>query len=235
MAFTQPAIPMTLTTTPPVSAQVDLFTLIHKAIRGMLFDLAGRLQTVDLADDRCVGELVRSLRQMLVLLEQHADHEDHLIFPAIEAAAPGATSEAGHEHEAYAAKTARLQAHIDALEKASTEVLRVHAGRELRLAFFDFLAFTLVHLNHEEETALPASLRHLTDDQLLAIRTDIQRTTPPDVYRDWLRWMLPALNPQELRSMLAQAREKAPAATYQVMLDVGESVVEPSQWAKAIA
>lgn len=226
---------MTTIATPPASAQVDLFTFIHKAIRGMLFDLAGRLQAIDLADDRCVGELIRSLRQMLGLLEQHAEHEDHLIFPAIEAAAPGATCEAGHEHEAYAAKTARLQAHIDALEKASTEVMRVHAGRELHLAFFDFLAFTLVHLNHEEETALPASLRHLSNEKLLSIRADIQRTTPPDVYREWLRWMLPALNPQELRGMLAQAREKAPAATYQVMLDVGMECVEPSKWARAVA
>jgi hemerythrin-like domain-containing protein len=226
---------MTTLATPPASAQVDLFTLIHKAIRGMLFDLAGRLQTIDLSDDACVGELVRSLRQMLILLEQHADHEDHLIFPAIEAVAPGATREAGHEHEVYATKTTRLQAHIVALETAPTHALRVHAGRELRLFFFDFLAFTLVHLNHEEETALPASLRNLSNEQLISIRADIQRTTPPDVYRQWLRWMLPALNPQELRGMLAQARDKAPAATYQLMLDVGMECVEPSKWARAVA
>jgi hypothetical protein len=224
-----------MTTIPPASAQVDLFTLIHKAVRRMLFDLAGQLQTADLSDDACVRELVRNLRQMLVLLEQHAEHEDHLIFPAIEAVAPGATCEAGHEHEAYAAKTAILQAHIDALETASTDALRVRAGRELHLAFFEFLAFTLMHLNHEEVTALPASLLHMTDEALLAIRAEIHRKTQPELYREWLRWMLPALNPKELRNMLAAARDKAPAATYQVMLDVGQTVVEPAIWAKAIA
>jgi hypothetical protein len=90
-----PFILVTLPSNPTTPARVDLFTIIHKAIRTMLFDLAGQLQTADLSDDTILRELVRNLRQMLVLMEQHAHHEDHRIFPAIEAVAHGATREAG--------------------------------------------------------------------------------------------------------------------------------------------
>jgi len=64
---------------------------------------------------------------------------------------------------------------------------------------------------------------------------EIQGSTPPEMFKEWLRWMLPAMTPDELRSTLVQARDHAPAATYQLMLDIGQRVVEPAKWAKTIA
>ena len=213
------------------TAQVDLFTFIHKAIRAMLFDLAGRLQSTDLSDESVVPGLVADMRRMLVLLRAHAEHEDRLIFPAIEAVAPGSTQEAGEEHQLYENKTARLEGLLGQLAQSSPSDHRVRLERELRFAFFDFLGFTLVHLNHEEETALPASQRHLTDEQLLAIRTQIQRASPPDQYDEWMRWMLPALTTAELKLLFKQARHGAPAAIFDKMLEMGERYLSSRRWA----
>jgi len=213
------------------TAQVDLFSFIHKAIRAMLFDLADRLQSTDLSDESVAPGLVADMRRMLVLLHAHAEHEDRLIFPAIEAVAPGSTQEAGEEHQLYENKTARLEGLLGQLESSSSPDDRKHSDHELRLAFFDFLAFTLVHLNHEEETALPASQRYLADDQLLAIRAQIQQASPPDQYEQWMRWMLPALTTAELKLLFGQARQGAPAAVFEKMLEMGKRYLPTGRWA----
>jgi hypothetical protein len=51
----------------------------------------------------------------------------------------------------------------------------------------DLFALYLAHLDKEERTILPTTWRHFTDEQLIGIRTTVERNTPPERYAEWMR------------------------------------------------
>ena len=72
----------------------------------------------------------------------------------------------------------------------------------LRIAYFEFIAEHLRHMNHEERVMLPATQRWASDEQRAATLGRIIGGLSPEMYATWMRWMLPALMPDELAGML---------------------------------
>jgi len=74
-----------------MTATVDIFTPIHKALRSMLYGLSSRLQTNDFSDLGTTKTLVNDLENdfaiaqlagcNLCVLSQHAMDEETTIFP----------------------------------------------------------------------------------------------------------------------------------------------------------
>ncbi|MGI0078027.1 MAG: hypothetical protein ACRECH_00180 [Nitrososphaerales archaeon] len=59
-------------------------------------------------------------------------------------------------------------------------------GIRLNQMLDDMFAFYLAHLA-KEVTILPATWRYFTDEQLIAIRTTVDRNTPPERYAEWMK------------------------------------------------
>ena len=104
--------------------QVDLFTPIHKAIRAMLYQLGSELQCANMTNKEECRLMVDKLEHSLELLEEHARHEDEIIFPAIDKALPGITEESTEEHEAYAKKVEQLRSLLSDFPERYTEWLQ---------------------------------------------------------------------------------------------------------------
>lgn len=210
--------------------RVDLFTPIHKAIRSILYEVGGDLQSADMSDPEERKQVLSMLRNSLELLAEHARHEDEIIFPPIEKACPGVTVESVEEHRLYENKIEEINRLIVALSGDVSSNTADSLVSRLRHVFVDFIAFYLLHMNHEEEAMLEASIAHLSPDELLRIRVEVQKDTDPDRYSEWLQWMLPSLDMRELVELFTQVSLNAPEAVYQKFREIGQQSLGEGRW-----
>src|SRR5262245_1460145 len=71
-----------------MTARPDLYTQIHKAIRTILFDAAGRVGRTDFGSPAETETTFAVVARMLRLLRSHAHHEDTHVMPLLREAAP---------------------------------------------------------------------------------------------------------------------------------------------------
>jgi hemerythrin-like domain-containing protein len=212
--------------------KIDLFTAIHKAIRALLYDTGRRLQTANLADTEEMHQTLNRLEQTIDMLEEHGKHEDELIFPPIENAVPGSTEEAESQHRGYEERVLRLRGVIDQIKHTVDASLRAAQAGVLNRRFTDFMAFYLMHMNCEEETVLQVSQDKLSNEELTAIRVKVQTSIPPQRYAEWLQWMLPSLNLQELIPLFSQVKHSAPAPVFEKFKSIGQTTIDSPRWEK---
>lgn len=212
--------------------KTDLFTFIHKSIRSIIYNAASKLQTADFTDEKEVKRLLTSLRHDMDLLHEHAVNEDNIIFPEIADEEPQMIEVLNEEHKKLEAKLNSILALIEKIEHANSIEERMLIGNSLNSLFNDFIADYLAHMNHEESTVLEASLKYLTDDELIAIRTRIQSNVPPDRYKVWMNWMLKSLNNFELIGLLSGMKAGAPPQVFENVVGVAQTVIEKEKWSK---
>jgi len=208
---------------------VDLFTTIHKSLRAMIFVRGRRLQPVDwsAADGAAtLGCLVTTLG----MLTEHHGHEETYVFPAVRAFEPGMIDEFEAEHREIERLLAHVDAALAATRAASDASAAKEAGGELSRRFNELAAYYLGHLAREEVTLLPATQAHFGDEELLAMRAQIMASMTPERYAEWLAWMLPALNLDELGGMLAGAKATAPPPALQELTSIAERTLEARRW-----
>lgn len=209
--------------------KIDLFTPIHKAIRALIYHMGGTLLTTDFSDDQEANSTFDALEKMLDLLEEHAHHEDNIVFPPIEKASPGISQELEVQHQEGEEKVSGLQVLLKELRTADTST-RIARANILSIYFTDLIAFYLSHMNREEETVLPVSQQLLSNEELTAIRVRIQMNTSPERYAEWMRWMLPALNIRELAGLYRQVKNSAPAPVFEKIQSIGREVIDEARW-----
>lgn len=212
--------------------KTDLFTFIHKSIRSMIYNAASQLQSTDFADNNESEKMILSLRQNLELLHEHAVHEDNIIFPEIADNEPGIIKVLNDEHKELEIKLNKLINQMDKIYRTKIIDERLVSGAELNSMFNDFAASYLAHMNHEEATVLDASLKYLSDDELVAIRTRIQTKIPSERYKIWLHWMLKSLNNFELIGLLGGMRASAPPQVFENVVGVAKSLFDDQKWTK---
>ena len=97
------------------SIRPDFFTAIHKGVRSMLFELslaAGRVDPSSLAD---VDALADRIERTLAFLEEHAEHEDEHVLPALRTIAPELAARLAADHRSLDARHHALSLASDAL------------------------------------------------------------------------------------------------------------------------
>lgn len=212
--------------------KTDLFTFIHKVIRSIIYNAASNLQSADFADINESKKLLESLQGNLELLHEHAVHEDNVIFPEIQNDEPEMVKELNDEHKVLEEKLNQVKKQIEKTDKVLDKDKRLIYGSELNTIFNNFAANYLAHMNHEEATFLEASLKYLTDEELIAIRTRIQSKIPPERYKIWLHWMLKSLNNSELIGLLGGMKASAPLPVFENVIGVAQSVLKSDKWNK---
>jgi hypothetical protein len=92
-------------------------------------------------------------------------------------------------------------------------------------------AYYLTHLSGEEATLIPAMWKHFTDEQLVAIRTNIEKSMTRERYADFMRWVLPSLNINELTGMFMGLKKGAPAPVFENIARMAEKMLGEDRWA----
>ena len=208
----------------------DLFTQIHKGIRSMFYDMGARLQAADFTDRAASTALLERLERTLSFLHEHGAHEDTHYFPPLQPSDREVVHLMTDEHQEIGRKIASVRtAMASVLPLAGTEAALEPAAR-LNRTFNHFMAYYLRHMNHEEETALPAMWRAFSDERLLAMRTAVLASIEPGRYAEWLGWMLPSLNDPELIGMLRGVKAGSPPEVLRNIAGIAERALQADRW-----
>ena len=219
------------TASAPVAPRMDLYALIHKALRAQMSDA---LLTLGCADCTDADDLARAVHTVTVLMDAcaaHVQHEEHFVHPAIEARAPGASASVAHDHQEHLTEIAQIRAAALALPAAAAPVRDAMAlALYRRLALF--VAHNFEHM-HVEETAHNAVLwSRYTDAELMAIHDALVASIPPQQMMATLRWMAPAMTPFERTMVLGDMQQHAPAPAFEAAMDVARTHLDSGSWAK---
>jgi hemerythrin-like domain-containing protein len=207
----------------------DLFTSIHKALRAMIYETSGGLQTTDFADEQGARRAVDALVPVLGHLQQHHDLEEEYVFPRVRPFEEAIIDDLQAQHDQVERLLGVAEVAVDAALSADSAA-RVGAGVDLNRRFNELTALFLEHLAHEEATLLPATWKHFDDAQLVAIQGAIIAAQQPDDLMQTLQWMFKGLNRLELVGMLGAAKATMPPPALDAVRQIGAASMEPAAW-----
>jgi len=221
-------------------ATEDLFTPIHKAIRSMIYDVSGRLQTNDFTDVAASTPLLADLEHeftaaissgcILCLLHHHASDEETAVFPSVSKHDAALVQGFIDDHHSFTRRLEAITKMARDLPSTARPEERVRFGITLNQKANDFFAAYIDHMNREEEKLVPLMRERFTDDQMRAMRGTIMGRMPPDRLAVLLRWMLPSLNVGEMTEMLGGIKASSPPQVVQFISGIAAQRVDPQRW-----
>ena len=207
----------------------DTLTPIHKALRALIYEVGGDLQTTDFADELEAAGAAADLELALHLMRDHHTTEEVYFYPKLQPLEEQLVAAMLEQHENVeqlldVADDARLRA------RGPDAEARIKAGADVNCRFNELVAFYLDHLAEEEAKVLPATWRHFDDAQLMAIQGAIIAEMDPDTLFQWLGWMFKGLNRVELVGMLRGAKAGMPPEALEAVRGLGAAIMEPGAW-----
>jgi len=210
----------------------------------MIYELGGELQTTDFTDAHATETMVGLLKQdlslasstcVLCLLHEHAGNEDQYVFPDVRKYEPELVETLLQEHREVVRRIASVWKIADEVKALGDREERMEIGAKLNRMANDLFAFYLTHLNGEESTIVPAMWKHFTDEQIIGMNMAIMKNLPPERLAQWMGWMLPSLNVNELTGMLMGLKKTAPPPAFENMVRIAEKTLGEDRWARVKA
>ena len=206
-----------------VIAEVDLYREVHKGLRLALFELVEMAGTLDATDHDGLEEFGRLFGAVDMMLQTHHRHEDGaelvgLIAQHVSDVLPAITE--AHDHAEQQLATLRCL------------VSELAGGVDRCGAIYDAsVAFTAGYLDHmavEETQVMPRLQAAASAEQLMAITMAIRMSVPPPDMCVFLRYMLPAMTPDERSETLGGMKAGAPPEIFELFWGVAEASLSPS-------
>jgi hypothetical protein len=219
----------------------DILTPIHKGIRSMIYELGNKVQKTDFTDVSATEAIVIQLRHefrlanstcIVCLIHDHAGHEEENVLPLIPASESKVIDTIIQEHKAITKQLIEISRVSDELLKLQDNGERIEAGNKLNSMVNKLLAFYLAHMNNEEAELLPLMWKYMTDDQMRAIRAKIQMITPPEIYAEWMSWVMPSLSLNELVGVFSGIKMSAPPEVLSKFSHMAEENLDAATWSK---
>ena len=208
----------------------DTLTPIHKALRALVYEVGGDLQTTDFADGLEAAGAAADLELALHLMRDHHQTEEAYFYPKLQ---PLEEELVAMMLEQHGNVVGLLDVADDARRqmRAADGETRIQAGANANSRFNELVALYFEHLAQEEALVLPATWRHFDDAQLMAIQGAIIAEMDPDDLFQWLGWMFKGLNRVELVGMLRGAKVGMPPEALEAVRGLGAANMEPAAWA----
>lgn len=145
--------------------------LLHEAVRNAVPELEAALNAMELAKPETVHRFAALYRQFAVLHEEHAKHEEQVIFKAFNDLFHGHAQQWNDDHAADAALLAKWSGMLnELLGEADGEAKAAHVSA-LRSELPRFLEHFLEHLKGEEENLNPVGRKYVP----LALQKELTR------------------------------------------------------------
>jgi len=199
----------------------NIFNQIHKGLRALLYDSAVLLQCTNFRNEEDAQRAAERLQLVIALFEDHAQHEDQFILPAIARFEPSLVDAFEQEHETDLRLACNLQSSFDAVQMASEKV-KDQMVRELLNCFEAFLVFNLEHMKKEETVLNKVLWRYYSDQEILDIQKQILERITPWAAVQTSTWMMRGLNNAEISKWLKSVEQTAPPEVFQQLFDLAE-------------
>jgi hypothetical protein len=181
--------------------RVDLFSLIHKGLRKLLFETAMEVSAIDFVLDDGIERAEQAIRGCFAFLREHAEHEDRAIEPWIARFSPEVAAALAAEHIALEKAAIGVESLLPRLAGAGAG-LRLEMGAELQRRLHLLVADQLRHLEREEREANAVLWANLPDQNLSEIRSGITSRIGPARLSEWDELLGRALNGRERAALV---------------------------------
>jgi len=212
--------------------RVDLYRVPHRAIRALLFDTTLLVARTDFAAEEEARRAVAAAERLLGFLHEHAEHEDQVIVPEVEALSPELAAELRADHH----RTGGLERELAALlarTALADEAERVSLGERLHQRLARLTAEHLAHLEREEVAANRLLWAHRSDAELELLHGRIVAAIPPPRLAEWFGWILPAMSGAERAPLLSGMLAMPPELFEQVTGPARRALGEPA-WERTL-
>lgn len=196
------------------------FTLIHKALRAMLYDTALTIQQTSFANNDESELALDKIENVLFLFEQHAHHEDTFVNPAVEVFEPGVGKAFEKEHVEDLRLSNQLKNLLNIYRNANFTDEKIISGSAIAKSFIEFMIFNLQHMAKEEILLNEALWKHYTDEQIMSISQKIIASIPQEELTIAYKWMVRGINNFDAVNWLKGIKLNAPAFVFEAILDV---------------
>lgn len=181
----------------------DPYTLIHKAQRKDLYELAIRAGRADWNEASEVRRIADETVSLARHLQQHAEVEERFVHPLM-ARLPGACETLEIDHRELEPALALLVAEAEALRPGDPA-----RGLDFYRSITSFISSYTAHAAREE-ALLPSLWECCTEAEIAGALTRFQRSRPPEEGLADLRRMLPALTSSEIAMLLGRLKAGPP-------------------------
>ena len=220
----QPAHAATRTVAP----RHQMFRKIHKGLRHAMGDALLTVGRVDTENATSITHAMTAVRGLLTLCRTHLHAENQFIHPAMEARLPGSSRATADEHLDHERAVDTLAADVLAVER-SVGGARPAALAALYQRLALFVADNYTHMFEEETHNQSVLWEHYSDQELQALEGAIVASHTPEQLMTGLRWIIPALSPDEREQLLAGPRAGMPAAMFDQLLGFCVSLLQPAE------
>lgn len=219
--------------------RLDLYRVIHKAMRAFMADTLVRLGATDPLDEADTKQALDQVKQLLDACEHHLDNENRHVHPALERARPGSTRRIAQEHVEHEEAIDDLR-DLNAFVHRQPATGRAAALLRLYQALGAFVAHNLEHMLAEETEHNAVLWAAYTDAQLHEIEAGIIASIAPQDIAGLLRWIVPSVHAGERAEMLTGMREGmraagAPPQAFEAVMDQAHGLLSPREWSKLCA
>ncbi|MBO9564456.1 MAG: hemerythrin domain-containing protein [Niastella sp.] len=208
----------------------NIFNLIHKALRSMMFEAATAIQQTDFTNREEAIVTIHKLEKVLDAFDDHADHEDKYIMPAVERYAKQLVDELESQHVVDHELTHSLRDAISRWKATEEETLMVEMGLKILYDFNEFIAFNLSHMNKEEVELNAVLWQYYSDPEIMHISHTLVSSIEPAILFETSRWMMASINSQEAIAWLTGIRHNAPQEVYSLYMKLAQEELSESRW-----
>ena len=203
----------------------------HKFIIAFVNDTGRMIAKTNFCDHKQVQKLKERVDGLVTLLKGHAEYEDNIFHPLLDA-------KGSNVHETIAADHKNNDAVFATWEKALKEIYELEdtdekkqRGYEFYLAFREFEANTLIHLNNEENLIMPELQRFYSDDELKAVEANIYRKDEmtPDAMVRMMSTLFPYMDENDHLVFLNGIRDATPDKFAEVFRGVAKAVTDENK------
>ncbi|MBD2700203.1 hemerythrin domain-containing protein [Spirosoma sp. BT702] len=212
----------------------NVFNQIHKGLRGMLYDTAIRLQQTAFTSSEA-NVTVDQLEQVLHFFDEHADNEDHFILPHIRKHDAQLIDELEKDHDVDHQLTQTLFDNIQEWRLTADVAQKESIGKRILLAFNEFIAFNLYHMNKEETVLIDLLWKHYTDGEILQMEEQIIHAIPIQTLLAESRWMMRSINDTEVIGWLSGVKQGAPPEVFNTFLQMANEELPANRLTKVEA
>jgi hemerythrin-like domain-containing protein len=200
----------------------NLFYMVHKGLREMLYTTASRLQQIDFTEVEETEPALTQVQKVLFLFDKHANTEDDFALTAIEAYEPSVVTLFEEEHVQDHELSNRMRSLLIMFQSLTTDDEKLQLGSAIRAAFTEFLTFNLKHMAKEESVLNNLLWRYYSDEELQGITQKIIAQIPADKKHLYSTSMMRALSNNEITNWLKEVKNNAPEFVFNSMLGIAE-------------
>jgi len=212
----------------------DLYTHVHKALRGLLFDAVAAVGRTDFGRESELPATLATVRRTIRLTRSHAEHEDREIHPLLHRLAPELAADLEAGHERFDGVDRELENYLARMEGAPA-VERVSLGRRTHEVLGGLVAEHLKHMALEESRANRILWAHLSDAELLAVRARILSALGPEELAEWVERMIADGNLEERAGLVVALQAVAPASAFDALTASGRARLGEAGWHETLA